>query len=251
MPIRLLGELRENLTSVALGLRYFVHTASPGAVIEVVKVVRTRHVLQRAGILTPGPTVRFAGSRCGGRSADDKPVAWGDIREARENYEDEAEAPFDPAILIPGSRSGVRRRSRVPDPPDCAARRTRSPGSAPDEYFYAEGLARNCGEWSSHAWVVRKSTGEVIECTSGYQTTTCYRGICLEIGEVEACVDGRALVNGKTCRERWRTFHPDGSLRSEAPGVITILAEEIVNKRIDFVDWNEEQKSWLGRNRRL
>ncbi len=124
-------------------------------------------------------------------------------------------------------------------------------GLAPDEYFYAEGLALNCGEWSSHAWVVRKSTGEVIECTSGYQTTTCYRGICLEIGDVEAFMDGRALVNGQTCRERWRTFHSDGSLRSEAPGVITILAEEIVNKRIDFLDWYEEQKSWLGRNRCL
>ena len=111
----------ENLTSVALGLRYFVHTASPGAVIEVVKVVRTEHVLQRAGILTPGPTVRFAGSRCGGRSADDKPVAWGDIREARERTTRmRPRPPSIRTILIPGSRSGVRRRSRVPDPPDCA-----------------------------------------------------------------------------------------------------------------------------------
>ena len=208
--------------------------------------------MQRAGILTPGPTVRFAGSRCGGRSADDKPVAWGDIREARENYEDEAEAPFDPDHPDPRvTQWGPPSESR-PGPAGLCWHNARAlAGSAPDEYFYAEGLALNCGEWSSHAWVVRKSTGEVIECTSGYQTTTCYRGICLEIGEVEACVDGRALVNGKTCRERWRTFHPDGSLRSEAPGVITILAEEIVNKRIDFVDWNEEQKSWLGRNRRL
>lgn len=110
-----------------------------------------------------------------------------------------------------------------------------------------EGLAFNHGEWSGHGWVVRKSDGQVVECTDGYETSSAYRGICLEVAEVEEFIDGRPLVKGRSCRERWRTTYPDGSTRSEAPGVITILAEEVIEQGSDMFEWHRELSRWLDR----
>jgi hypothetical protein len=168
----------------------------------------------------------------------------------RLSYQDEAEAPFDPA-------HPDERISEWGPPVECRAgpaglcwhNARQIAGSPPDEFLYAEGLAFNRGEWSGHAWVVRKSDGEVIECTAGYDTSTRYRGICLEIAEVEAFIDGRPLVNGHTCRQRWHTTNPDGSVRSEAPGVIAILAEEVHMQQRDIFEWHKEQTSWLDRSK--
>ncbi|HUP86073.1 MAG TPA: hypothetical protein VM143_10440 [Acidimicrobiales bacterium] len=81
----------------------------------------------------------------------------------------------------------------------------------------------------------------------GYNTSTRHRGICWEVNEVEQFIDGRPLVDGRACRDRWRTRNSDGSARSEAPGVIWILAEELVVQRRDLFEYIEEQKTWLSR----
>lgn len=166
----------------------------------------------------------------------------------RENYQDEAEAPFDPNY-------SEGRISEWGSPVECAlgpaglcwenARKVAR--TAPEHYLYAEGLAFNHGEWSGHGWVIRKSDGQVVECTDGYDTSTRYRGICWEVVEVEQFIDNRPLVDGRTCRERWRTRNGDGSGRSEAPGVMWILAEELVVQRRDPFEFIEEQTSWLNR----
>jgi hypothetical protein len=122
-------------------------------------------------------------------------------------------------------------------------------GSAPDQYLYAEGLAFNHGEWSGHGWVVRKSDAQVVECTNGYDSSTRYRGICFEISEVEEFIESRPLVDGQTSRQRWHTENPDGSVRSEAPGVMTNLAEELIGQHRDAFEFCEEQQGWLDRGR--
>lgn len=164
------------------------------------------------------------------------------------SYQAEAEAPFDPTY--PDDRItewGPAAEHRRGVPGLCWQNARDVAGAASDLYFYAEGLAFNHGEWSGHGWVVRKSDGQVVECTDGYETSSAYRGICLEVAEVEEFIDGRPLVKGRSCRERWRTTYPDGSTRSEAPGVITILAEEVIEQGSDMFEWHRELSRWLDR----
>jgi len=71
--------------------------------------------------------------------------------------------------------------------------------------------------------------------------------MCFEIDQVEEFIDNRPPVDGKTCRERWRTAHPDGSPRSEAPGVFVILAEEYTEQDRFWKDYLDEQNVWFSR----
>jgi hypothetical protein len=168
----------------------------------------------------------------------------------RASYQDEAEAPFDPAFPDERIREWGAPVECIPGSAGLCWHNARSvAGATPDHYLYAEGLALNGGEWSLHAWVVRKLDGEAVECTNGYDTSSKYRGICFEIAEVEEFIDKRSLVDGQTCRQRWRTHYPDGSLRSEAPGVFVILAEEVHVQHRDILEWHQEQSSWLDRGR--
>lgn len=167
----------------------------------------------------------------------------------RVSYQDDAEAPFDRAYPDDRISEWGPPAECQPGPAGLCWHNARQlAGSAPDEFLYAEGLAFNQGEWSGHAWCVRKSDGEVVECTGGYETSTAYRGICLEIDEVEAFIDQRPVVDGQTCRQRWHTTNPDGSVRSEAPGVIAILAEEVHMQKRDIFEWQKELTSWLDRS---
>jgi hypothetical protein len=165
--------------------------------------------------------------------------------------EEDANAPFDPAH--PDDRvtdwNGSPAEYR-PGPAGLCWHNAREVArSAPDEYLYAEGIAWNHDEWSGHAWVVRKSDCAVIECTSGYHTSKRYRGICLEVVDVENFIDGQPLVDGKTCRELWHTTNADGSIRSEAPGVLAILVAEARAHRLDLTVWWRQQNQWLDRGK--
>jgi hypothetical protein len=108
----------------------------------------------------------------------------------------------------------------------------------PAEYLYAEGIAFNRGSWSGHGWVVRRSDSEVIECTEGYETTEEYRGIAYEVDLVNLFIDLRPVHEGKTCREQWLTYEPDGvTIRSQAPGMFWILDRELFSEQIDIAEW--------------
>lgn len=164
----------------------------------------------------------------------------------RENYQDEAESPF-----LPGADDRIRewgpathldlRRAGV-----CWHNAREAALSAPDDYLFAEGIAFNGGEWSGHGWVVRKCDCEVVECTTGYETSTKYRGVCFEIADVEAFIDQPSAAGGLSRREQWRKLDAGGSVLSEAPGVLTILAYEYVNQGVYWLDYWEERKRWLN-----
>jgi hypothetical protein len=166
----------------------------------------------------------------------------------RESYEDEAEAPFDPKFPRDGVFEWEGPADVFPGPVGLCWDNARAfVRAAPDEYLYAEGFAWVQDDRPTHGWAVRRSDGAVVECTKGYATTTRYRGMCFEIADVEKLIDNRPLVDGRTCRERWRTKHPDGSTRSEAPGVFAILAEEYTEQGRCWKDFLDEQTEWLGR----
>ena len=113
--------------------------------------------------------------------------------------------------------------------------------------MYAEGLAFIRGEWQGHGWVVRRADGEVVECTDGFGDATQYRGICLEVADVDAFIDGRPLVDGLTLRERMRNYDADENIISEAPGVVAILAEEYACRGLSPSEYLAEVDSWLDR----
>lgn len=165
----------------------------------------------------------------------------------RENYQDEADSAFleDP----------VDRRVREWGPAMTCDLRTAGlcwhnarelARSAPGEYLFAEGLAFNHGEWSGHGWVVRKSDHEVVECTTGYETSMRYRGVCFEIADVDAFIDRPSGAGGLSRRDQWRKTDALGTVTAEAPGVITILAYEYVNQIVDWKEYWAQREQWLN-----
>lgn len=166
----------------------------------------------------------------------------------RRSYEDDAEAYFEPDSPHPSVLEWGGPVDAQPGPRGlCWENARRVAGANPDELLYAEGFAWNQGERTMHGWVVRRSDFKVIECTAGYESSVGYRGVCFEVGEVEAFIDARPLVGGATCRDRWRTFAEDGSVESEAPGVFAILAEERGSVDRDQTELWREMESWIKR----
>jgi hypothetical protein len=85
-----------------------------------------------------------------------------------------------------------------------------------------------------------------VECTTGYETTTAYRGICFEIAEVEEFLDLPGPAGDVTRRERWRKFESDGRVRSEAPGIFVMLAQERQVPSQDVADIFAGWSHWLN-----
>jgi hypothetical protein len=165
----------------------------------------------------------------------------------RENYQDEADAPFleeeqDARVC----EWGPPKDFSLGPAGLCWHNAREVARSAPDEYLVAEGLAFNRGEWSGHGWAVRRSDGAVVECTTGYQTATRYRGVCFELTEVDAFLDRPSAAGGPTRREQWRKVDQDGAVYAEAPGVITVLAYEFVNQNVYWLDFWNERERWLN-----
>jgi hypothetical protein len=168
----------------------------------------------------------------------------------RENYQDEADEPF--LEERPDARVrewGPATRLDLRPAGFCWHNAREVARSASDRYYFAEGLAFNGGGWSGHGWVVRKSDCEVVECTTGYETSTRYRGICFEIADVEAFIDQPPTAGGPSRREQWRKKDVSGAVVSEAPGVITILAYEYVNQGAHWKDYWEDLQRWLNSGR--
>lgn len=166
---------------------------------------------------------------------------------ARENYEDEAEAPFLESEQDPRVCEWNAPKHLSLGPAGFGWHNAREVArSGPDEYLVAEGLAFNRGEWSGHRWVVRKVDGDVVECTMGYETSTRYRGVCFELSAVDAFLDRPSAGGGPSRREQWRKTDADGAIVSEASGVITILAYEYVNQNVYWLDFWNERERWLN-----
>jgi len=162
------------------------------------------------------------------------------------SYGEEAESWFDPGRPDPRIREwGPAVEFRRGQPGFCWHNARQLARSAPSEFVYAEGVAFIYGEWQGHGWVVRRANGEVVECTAGFGAAERYRGICLEIADVEAFIDSRPLVDGLTLRQRMRNYDATGDLISEAPGVLAILAEERVCRGRIESDYLAEGSTWL------
>ena len=87
----------------------------------------------------------------------------------------------------------------------------------PDRLAYVEGAVNRDG-WEQHAWAIDRSTGSVEEVTSGYEQSTRYRGLVLDVVKVDAWwgPERRARWNGPAPSAVWTALYEfyEGRMKS-------------------------------------
>jgi hypothetical protein len=100
----------------------------------------------------------------------------------------------------------------------------------PDRLAYVEGTVNREG-WEQHAWAIDKATGAVEEVTSGYEESTRYRGLVLDLPKVEAWL-------GPERRARWS---------DPAPSAVWIALYEFYEGRMKTAELNRTLRHLLAK----